>query len=69
MCLMNDAQGGLCYHEKCHCPEGNEPDLEDPGSELLTKLHQLRRDKNQKNYDTMSSDVTDSQGLVIFQNI
>ena len=69
MYLMHDAQGGLCYHEKCHCPEGNEPDLEDPGSELLTKLHQLRRNKTQKNYAPSSSYVTNSQGLIIFQNI
>ena len=65
---MNDVQG-LCYYEKCHCPEGNELDLQDPGSELLAKLQELRRNKNQKNYATMSSDVTYSQGLTIFENM
>ena len=37
---------GLCYYEKCHCPEGNERDLETPGSELLIKLQQLLRNQS-----------------------
>ena len=61
MFLVNKGHG-LCYYEKCHCPEGSERDLEEPGSELLVKLQKLRRDKNQNDRDKDHDWVTYSQG-------
>ena len=46
---------GLCYYEKCHCPEGNELDLETPGSELLIKLQHLRRRRSMNNFEVQYS--------------
>ena len=65
MFLVNKGYG-LCYYEKCHCPEGNERDLEEPGSELLTKLQEMRRNRNQNSHAIGHSSVTYSQGLQIF---
>ena len=52
---------GLCYYEKCHCPEGNELDLETPGSDLLIKLQHLRRIRSMNNFE-----VQFSKGRVYF---
>ena len=41
---------GLCYYERCHCPDGNDLDLQTPGSELLMKLQELRRNRSMDNF-------------------
>ena len=53
---------GLCYYEKCHCPEGNEKYLEAPGSELLIKLQQLRRNQSLSTRDNSHDWVDYSSG-------
>ena len=51
---------GLCYHEDCHCPEAKNQDLQTPGSELLIKLQDLRRNLSLNNLT-----ATYSQGSMI----
>ena len=57
---MTGHASGLCYYEKCHCPEGNERDLETPGSELLLKLQDLRQKRSMDNFGVIYSQGTEN---------